>query len=84
MTRSIAKEVASRGITVNCIAPGWIDTSMTEELTEKMKEELISRIPIGRIGNPEDIAYATVFLASDEASYITGQTIIVDGGRIIN
>ena len=84
MTRSIAKEVASRGITVNCIAPGWIDTSMTEELTEKMKEEFISRIPIGRIGNPEDIAYATVFLASDEASYITGQTIIVDGGRIIN
>jgi len=84
MTRSIAKEVASRGITVNCIAPGWIDTSMTEELTEKMKEKFISRIPIGRIGNPEDIAYATVFLASDEASYVTGQTIIVDGGRIIN
>ena len=84
MTQSIAKEVGSRGITVNCIAPGWIDTEMTEELPENSKRDLLDRIPIGKIGKPENIAHAAVFLASDEASYITGQTITVDGGRIIN
>ena len=84
MTKSIAKEVGSRGITVNCIAPGWIDTEMTVELPENLKKDLLDRIPIGKIGKPEDIAYTAVFLASDEASYITGQTITVDGGRIIN
>ena len=84
MTQSIAKEVGSRGITVNCIAPGWIDTEMTEELPENSKKDLLDRIPINRIGKPEDIAYAAVFLASDEASYITGQTITIDGGRVIN
>jgi len=84
MTQSIAKEVASRGITVNCIAPGWIDTEMTDELPENSKNELLNRIPVGKIGTPEDIAYATLFLASDEANYITGQTITVDGGRVIN
>ena len=84
MTQSIAKEVGSRGITVNCIAPGWIDTEMTEELPENLKEDLLDRIPIRKIGKPEDIAYAAVFLASNEASYITGQTITVDGGRVIN
>ena len=84
MTLSIAKEVGSRGITVNCIAPGWIDTEMTEELPENSKRDLLDRIPIGKIGKPENIAHAAVFLASDEASYITGQTITVDGGRVIN
>ena len=84
MTKSIAKEVGSRGITVNCIAPGWIDTEMTQELPENSKKDLLDRIPIGKIGKPENIAYTALFLASDEASYITGQTITVDGGRVIN
>ena len=84
MTQSIAKEVGTRGITVNCIAPGWIDTEMTVDLPENSKRDLLDRIPIGKIGKPEDIAHAAVFLASDEASYITGQTITVDGGRVIN
>jgi len=84
MTQSIAKEFGSRGITVNCIAPGWIDTEMTVELSEDSKKDLLDKIPIRKIGKPEDIAYAAVFLASDEASYITGQTIVVDGGRVIN
>ena len=80
----IAKEVGTRGITVNCIAPGWIDTEMTVDLPEDLKKDLLDRIPVGKIGRPEDIAHAAVFLASDEASYITGQTITVDGGRVIN
>ena len=84
MTKSIAKEVASRGITANCIAPGWIETSMTEKLSKEVKSEFLSHIPVGRIGSPDDIANAVIFLASDEAGYITGQTITVDGGRIIN
>ena len=84
MTQSIAKEVGSRGITVNCIAPGWIDTEMTDELPENLKSTLLDRIPLGKIGTPEDIAYTALFLASNEANYITGQTITVDGGRIIN
>ena len=84
MTQSIAKEVGSRGITVNCIAPGWIDTEMTDELPENSKSSLLDRIPLGKIGKPEDIAYTALFLASNEANYITGQTITVDGGRIIN
>ena len=84
MSKSIAKEVASRGITVNCIAPGWIDTEMTKEIPENSKKDLLTRIPIGKTGKPEDIAYAVLFLASNEANYITGQTITIDGGRIIN
>ena len=84
MTQSIAKEVGTRGITVNCIAQGWIDTEMTVDLPEDSKKDLLDRIPIGKIGKPENIAHAAVFLASDEASYITGQTITVDGGRVIN
>ena len=84
MTKSIAKEVASRGITANCIAPGWIKTSMTDTLSEDVKNQFLSQIPVGRIGSAEDIANTAVFLASDEAGYITGQTITVDGGRIIN
>ena len=83
-TQSIAKEVASRGITVNCIAPGWIDTEMTDELPQEMKSEILKNIPIGRTGVAEDIAYTALFLASKESKYITGQTITVDGGRVIN
>ena len=83
LTKSIAKELSSRGITVNCIAPGYIATDMTAELSDAVKEDLEKQIPLGRIGNPEDIANAVLFLASDEASYITGQTITVDGGIIM-
>ena len=84
MTKSVAKEVATRGITVNCIAPGWIETDMTDELTSETKKEFLTRIPAGRIGTTKDISCAALFLASDEANYITGQTVTVDGGRIIN
>jgi 3-oxoacyl-[acyl-carrier protein] reductase len=79
-TRSVAKEVASRGITVNAIAPGFIDTKMTQELGEKQKEELFKRIPVGFAGSPRDVAEAVAFLASEEARYITGQVLNVDGG----
>jgi 3-oxoacyl-[acyl-carrier protein] reductase len=80
MTKSLAQEVASRGITVNCIAPGYITSHMTDVLGEAQKEKILSTIPQGRIGTPHDVAAAAVFLASDEASYITGQTIHVNGG----
>ena len=83
-TQSVAKEVASRGITVNCIAPGWIDTEMTDELSQDFKSEIVKNIPIGKTGSAKDIAYAALFLASNESKYITGQTITVDGGRVIN
>ncbi len=79
-TRSIAKEVASRGITVNAVAPGFIETAMTQKLSEKQKEELASRIPLGYLGTPRDVAEAVAFLASEEARYITGQVLSVDGG----
>ena len=84
MTKSIAKEVASRGITANCVAPGWIETAMTEQLSNDVKNKFLSQIPTGKIGYPKDIANTVIFLASKEAEYITGQTITVDGGRIIN
>jgi len=79
-TRTIAKEMASRGITANAIAPGFIDTEMTQQLKEDWKEELKRRIPLGYLGSPRDIAEAVAFLASEEARYITGQVLNVDGG----
>ena len=82
-TKSIAKELASRGIRANCIAPGYIDTQMTEGLPAPVKEAIIAKIPMGRIGHPNDIAAAALFLASDLASYITGQVLTVDGGMVI-
>ena len=83
-SQSVAKEVASRGITINCIAPGWIETEMTSDLPQDIKSEIIKSIPIGKTGKTEDIAYTALFLASKESKYITGQTITVDGGRVIN
>lgn len=80
MTKSIAAEVASRGITANAIAPGFIKTPMTDVLSDELKKTYLSQIPAGRFGEPDDIANACVFLASDEASYINGQTLHVNGG----
>lgn len=80
MSKSFALEVASRGITVNCVAPGFISTAMTDKLKQEIQEELIKKIPIGRMGTPEDIANGVLFLASKEAEYITGQTLHVNGG----
>ncbi|MEK4328788.1 3-oxoacyl-[acyl-carrier-protein] reductase [Paenibacillus sp. FSL R7-0312] len=80
MTKSAARELASRGITVNCIAPGFIDTDMTRELSDEVRSELIKGIPLAKLGRAEDIANAAVFLASEGAAYMTGQTLHVDGG----
>ncbi|HKU59616.1 MAG TPA: 3-oxoacyl-[acyl-carrier-protein] reductase [Gemmatimonadales bacterium] len=82
-TKSIAKEYASRGILVNCIAPGFIETDMTAALPEAAKATLLEGIALGRLGRPEDIAGAVLFLASDLAGYITGQVLVVDGGLVI-
>ena len=79
-TRSLAQEVGSRGITVNAVAPGFIDTDMTRELPEKQRDHLLSGIPLGRLGKPEEIASTVAFLASDAAAYITGETLQVNGG----
>ncbi len=80
MTKSLAAEIASRGITVNCVAPGFIATAMTDELTDAQKEKLNASIPAGRMGSADDVAAATLILASPEAAYVTGQTIHVNGG----
>jgi 3-oxoacyl-[acyl-carrier protein] reductase len=80
MTKSLAQEVASRGITVNCVAPGFIASAMTDALADAQKEKLNAAIPMGRMGSAEDIAAAVVYLASEQASYVTGQTLHVNGG----
>ena len=80
LTKTAARELASRGITVNAVAPGFIATDMTEKLAPEWKEKLLRDIPLGRIGKPEEVAQAVVFLASDASSYMTGQTLHVDGG----
>jgi 3-oxoacyl-[acyl-carrier protein] reductase len=83
LTRSVAKEVGSRGITANAIAPGFIETRMTEKLDDKQRQALLQHIPLGSIGTPRDVAEAVAFLASDEAKYITGQVLSVDGGMAL-
>ena len=82
-SKSAAKELASRGITVNVVAPGFIGTDMTAGLPESVKEKMLTDIPLGRMGEPEDVANAVLFLASDQASYITGQVVNVDGGMVM-
>ncbi|MGN1008467.1 MAG: 3-oxoacyl-[acyl-carrier-protein] reductase [Butyricicoccus sp.] len=82
MTKTAAKELGARGITVNAVAPGWIDTEMTEKVPDAIKEGAKKQIALGRFGKPEEIASAVAFLASDEASFITSQTLVVDGGLI--
>jgi 3-oxoacyl-[acyl-carrier protein] reductase len=82
-TKSMAKELASRNITVNAVAPGFIETEMTAKLNESQKEDLQKNIPMGRLGKPEDIAKAVAFLCSEDADYITGQVLTVDGGMVM-
>lgn len=80
MSKALAQEVASRNITVNCVAPGFIETAMTDALNEQQKEKLLDAVPAGRLGTSEDIAASVVYLASEEAAYVTGQTLHVNGG----
>lgn len=80
MSKALAQEVASRGITINCVAPGFVATAMTDKLPEAQREKLIAAVPARRLGAPEDVAAAVLFLASDEATYVTGQTLHVNGG----
>jgi len=82
-TKSVAQEIASRGITVNAVAPGYIETEMTDRLKDSAREELLKKIPLERFGSARDVASVCIFLASDDANYITGQTIVVDGGMAI-
>src|SRR3989442_3016366 len=84
MTRSLAREIGSRGITVNCVAPGFIDTDMTRTLTETQRWALVQHIPLGRLGKPEDVAAVVAFLASPQAAYITGTTLHVNGGMYMS
>jgi 3-oxoacyl-[acyl-carrier protein] reductase len=83
LTKTLAREVAVRGITVNAIAPGFIDTAMTQAIPEKIREQLQSQIPMGRLGTPEDVAQAVLFVVGPGASYITGQVIHVNGGMLM-
>lgn len=83
MSKAMAMEVASRGITINCVAPGFIETPMTAVLTEEQKNKMLAEIPMGRMGQAEEIANTIIFLASKEASYITGQTLHVNGGMLM-
>lgn len=82
LTRSTAKEVASRGVTVNAVAPGFIETAMTQKLPEAARNEILKRIPLGTTGQPDDVANGVLFLASDLARYITGHVLVIDGGMI--
>jgi 3-oxoacyl-[acyl-carrier protein] reductase len=82
-TKSVARELSSRNILVNCIAPGFIETEMTGKLSPQQRENLLATIPLGRVGTGSDIATIVAFLLSEEASYITGQTIAVDGGMVM-
>lgn len=82
-TKSLAKELASRNVRANCIAPGYIETQMTEVLPQQVKEEILKKIPLGRIGQPRDIANAALYLACDLSNYVTGQVVTVDGGMVM-
>ena len=82
-TKSLAKELASRNVRANCIAPGYIKTKMTEDLPISVQEAVLAKVPLGRMGEPSDIAQAALFLASDLSGYITGQVLTVDGGMVI-
>ena len=83
MTKSYAQEIATRGITANCVAPGFIETAMTAELPDAVKDGMLSAIPLGRMGSVDEIASAVAYLATDEASYITGETLHVNGGMVM-
>jgi 3-oxoacyl-[acyl-carrier protein] reductase len=82
VTKTLAKELGSRQITVNAVAPGYIDTKMTQSLSEKVRNKMLENIPLARFGKPEDVANAVIFLASGQADYINSQVIVVDGGMI--
>jgi 3-oxoacyl-[acyl-carrier protein] reductase len=82
-TKSVAREVAGRGITANAVAPGYVETELTGALPDNVKEQILGQVPVGRFGEPEEIAEVVAFLAGDRASYVTGQTIVVDGGMVM-